>query len=40
MREEVTRMAGKVVVSDNNIRESKFNYNQYIKKIRSKVLSD
>ena len=40
MREEVTRMAGKVVVSDHNIRKSKFNYNQYIKKIRSKVLSD
>ncbi|SDP07553.1 hypothetical protein SAMN05216494_0423 [Streptococcus sp. NLAE-zl-C503] len=29
-------MAGKVVVSDNNIRKSKLNYNQYIKKIRLK----
>ena len=40
MREEVTRMAGKVVVSDNNIRKSKFNGNQHTKKIQSKVLSD
>jgi len=34
MREEVTRMAGKVVVSDNNIRKSKFNGNQHTIKLR------
>ena len=40
MKEVATRMTGKVVVSDNNIRKSKFNGNQHTKKIQSKVLSD
>ena len=40
MKEVATRMTGKVVVSDNNIRKSKFNGNQHTKKFQSKVLSD
>ena len=40
MREEVIRMAGKVVVSDNIVRKSKFNGNQNTKNFQSKVLSD
>ena len=40
MKEVATRMTGKVVVSDNNIRKSKFNGNQHTKNFQSKVLSD
>ena len=40
MKEVATRMTGKVVVSDNNIRKSKFKGNQHTKKNQSKVLSD
>ena len=40
MKEVATRMTGKVLVSDNNIRKSKFNGNQHTKNFQSKVLSD
>ena len=40
MKEVATRMTGKVIVSDNNIRKSKFNGNQHTKNFQSKVLSD
>jgi len=40
MKEVAIRMTGKVVVSDNNIRKSKFKGNQHTKKNQSKVLSD
>ena len=40
MKEVATRMTGKVVVSDNIVRKSKFNGNQNTKNFQSKVLSD
>lgn len=40
MKEVATRMTGKVVVSDNIVRKSKFNGNQHTKNFQSKVLSD
>lgn len=40
MKEVATRMTGKVIVSDNNIRKSNFNGNQHTKNFQSKVLSD
>ena len=40
MKEVATRMTGKVMVSDNIVRKSKFNGNQNTKNFQSKVLSD
>ena len=40
MKDVATRMTGKIAVSDNNIRKSKFNGNQHTKNFQSKVLSD
>ena len=40
MKEVATRMTGKVVVSGNIVRKSKFNGNQNTKNFQSKVLSD